>query len=173
MTRLATNYRAATQDVTQDMERTKQQQLCTAGPGNMLGCCLVSLHFLCYILCRLDDLGSHFSWMSLPLTPSLCWLLALLFLFLGASASSNGTYSVRPALASVDPRLFIQLAIPFQSVRSHIIISRSDLVVVFNHMLYWVGLKGLNVLLSRTQAGSGRAVKQEQEENSRNRVRTF
>ena len=38
---------------------------------------------------------------------------------------------------------------------------------------YWVGLKGLNVLLSRTQAGPGRAVKQEQEENSRNHVRTF
>ena len=33
--------------------------------------------------------------------------------------------------------------------------------------------KGLYVLLSRTQAGPGRAVKQEQEENSRNHVRTF
>ena len=40
-------------------------------------------------------------------------------------------------------------------------------------MVYWVGLKGLNVLLSRTQAGPGRAVKQEQEENSHNHVRTF
>ena len=39
--------------------------------------------------------------------------------------------------------------------------------------IYWVGLKGLNVLLSRTQAGPGRAVKQDQEENSRNHVRTF
>ena len=29
-------------------------------------------------------------------------------------------------------------------------------------LVYWVGLKGLNVILSRTQAGPGRAVKQEQ-----------
>ena len=34
-------------------------------------------------------------------------------------------------------------------------------------------LKGLYVLLSRTQAGPGRAVKQEQEENSRNHVQAF
>ena len=34
-------------------------------------------------------------------------------------------------------------------------------------------LKGLNVLLSRTQAGPGRAVMQEQEENSRNQVQAF
>ena len=27
------------------------QQPGTAGPGKMLGCCLVYLHFLCYILC--------------------------------------------------------------------------------------------------------------------------
>ena len=33
--------------------------------------------------------------------------------------------------------------------------------------------KGLYVLLSRTQAGPGRAVKQEQEEISRNHVQTF
>ena len=39
--------------------------------------------------------------------------------------------------------------------------------------MYWVGLKGLNVLLSRTQAGPGRAVKQEQVEISRNHVQTF
>ena len=31
-------------------KETKQEPG-TAGPGNMLGCCLVSLHFLCYILC--------------------------------------------------------------------------------------------------------------------------
>ena len=43
----------------------------------------------------------------------------------------------------------------------------------FVNLLYLVGLKGLNVLLSRTQAGPGRAVKQEQEENSPNLVRTF
>ena len=43
----------------------------------------------------------------------------------------------------------------------------------FVNLLYLVGLKGLNVLLSRTQAGPGRAVKQEQEDNSRNHVRTF
>ena len=40
--------RVATYDVTQEME-TKQQPG-TAGPGNMLGWCLVSLHFLCFIL---------------------------------------------------------------------------------------------------------------------------
>ena len=33
--------------------------------------------------------------------------------------------------------------------------------------------KGLHVLLSRTQAGPGRTVKQEQEEISRNHVQTF
>ena len=33
--------------------------------------------------------------------------------------------------------------------------------------------KGLSVLLSRTQAGPGRTVKQEQEEISRNHVQTF
>ena len=33
--------------------------------------------------------------------------------------------------------------------------------------------KGLYVLLSRTQAGPGRTVKQEQEDISRNHVRTF
>ena len=33
--------------------------------------------------------------------------------------------------------------------------------------------KGLYVLLSRTQEGPGRAVKQEQEEMSRNHVQTF
>ena len=34
-------------------------------------------------------------------------------------------------------------------------------------------LKGLYVLLSRTQAGPGRAVEQEQEENSRNHVQVL
>ena len=34
-------------------------------------------------------------------------------------------------------------------------------------------LKGLYVLLTRTQAEPGRAVKQEQEENSRNHVQAF
>ena len=40
-------------------------------------------------------------------------------------------------------------------------------------ILYRGANKGLHVLLSRTQAGPGRAVKQEQEENSCNHVRTF
>ena len=31
--------------------RETKQPAGTAGPGNMLGCCLVSLHFLSYILC--------------------------------------------------------------------------------------------------------------------------
>ena len=38
---------------------------------------------------------------------------------------------------------------------------------------YRGGNKGLFVLLSRTQAGPGRTVKQEQEEISRNHVQTF
>ena len=38
---------------------------------------------------------------------------------------------------------------------------------------YRGGNKGLFVLLSRTQAGPGRTVKQEQEEMSRNHVQTF
>ena len=38
---------------------------------------------------------------------------------------------------------------------------------------YRGGNKGLHVLLSRTQAGPGRTVKQEQEEISRNHVQTF
>ena len=40
-------------------------------------------------------------------------------------------------------------------------------------MIYRVELKGPYVLLSETQAGPGRAVKQEQEENSRNHVQAF
>ena len=48
--------------------RETKQQPGTAGPGNMLGCCLVSLHFLCYILCsrsvdapqcRTDKIRAH------------------------------------------------------------------------------------------------------------------
>ena len=39
--------------------------------------------------------------------------------------------------------------------------------------LYRGGNKGLFVLLSRTQAGPGRTVKQEQKEISRNHVQTF
>ena len=39
--------------------------------------------------------------------------------------------------------------------------------------IYRGGNKGLFVLLSRTQAGPGRTVKQEQEEISRNHVQTF
>ena len=39
--------------------------------------------------------------------------------------------------------------------------------------LYRGELKGLYVLLSRTQAGPGRAVKHEQDENSRNHVQAF
>ena len=39
--------------------------------------------------------------------------------------------------------------------------------------MYRSELKGLFVLLSRTQAGPGRAVKQEQEENSRNHIQAF
>ena len=39
--------------------------------------------------------------------------------------------------------------------------------------LYREGNKGLYVLLSRSQAGPGRTVKQEQEETSRNHVQTF
>ena len=34
-------------------------------------------------------------------------------------------------------------------------------------------LNGMHVLLSRSQEGPGRAVKQEQEENSRNHVKSF
>ena len=40
-------------------------------------------------------------------------------------------------------------------------------------LMYRVANKGLHVLLSRTQAGPGRTVKQEQEEISRNHVQTF
>ena len=40
-------------------------------------------------------------------------------------------------------------------------------------LLYRGGNKGLLVLLSRTQAGPGRTVKQEQEEISRNHVLAF
>ena len=40
-------------------------------------------------------------------------------------------------------------------------------------MIYREPAKGLQILLSRTQAGSGRAVKQEQEENSRNHVQAI
>ena len=40
-------------------------------------------------------------------------------------------------------------------------------------ILYRGGNKGLYVLLSRTQAGPGRTVKEEQEEISRNHVQTF
>ena len=39
--------------------------------------------------------------------------------------------------------------------------------------MYIGELKGLYVLLSRTQAGPGRAIKQEQKENSRNHVQTI
>ena len=39
--------------------------------------------------------------------------------------------------------------------------------------LYRGGKKGLYVLLSRTQAGPGRAIKEEQEENSRNHIQTL
>ena len=42
------------------------------------------------------------------------------------------------------------------------------------HMNTYRGeLKGLYVLLNRTQAGQGRAVKHEQDENSRNHVQAF
>ena len=41
------------------------------------------------------------------------------------------------------------------------------------HNMYRKGNRGLFVLLSRTQAGPGRTVKQEQEEISRNHVQTF
>ena len=40
-------------------------------------------------------------------------------------------------------------------------------------MLYRGANKGLQILLSGTQAGPGRAVKQEQEINSRNHIQTF
>ena len=43
----------------------------------------------------------------------------------------------------------------------------------FRSTLYRGGNKGLFVLLSRTQAGPGRKVKQEQEEISRNHVQTL
>ena len=43
----------------------------------------------------------------------------------------------------------------------------------FTHLFYRGANKGLHVLLSRTQAGPGRTVKQEQEEISRNHVQTF
>ena len=43
-----------------------------------------------------------------------------------------------------------------------------------NDICFYRGvIKGLFVLLSRTQAGPGRTVKQEQEEISRNHVQTF
>ena len=40
-------------------------------------------------------------------------------------------------------------------------------------IIYRGGNKGLHVLLSRTQAGPGRTVKQKQEEISRNHIQTF
>ena len=43
----------------------------------------------------------------------------------------------------------------------------------FGYVIYRGVNKGLHVLLSRTQAGPGRTVKQEQEEISRNHVQTF
>ena len=39
--------------------------------------------------------------------------------------------------------------------------------------MYRDRLKGMQILLSRTQAGPGRAVKQEQEQTSRNHVQAF
>ena len=42
-----------------------------------------------------------------------------------------------------------------------------------NMNIYKGELQGLYVLLSRTQAGPGRAIKQQQEENSRNHVKAF
>ena len=39
--------------------------------------------------------------------------------------------------------------------------------------MYRDRLKGMQILLSRTQAGAGRAGKQEQEETSRNHVQAF
>ena len=42
-------YSARAQDGPKEMKDTKQQPG-TAGPGNMLGCCLISFHFLWTIL---------------------------------------------------------------------------------------------------------------------------
>ena len=44
---------------------------------------------------------------------------------------------------------------------------------MFCSYMYKDELKGLHVLLRRTQAGPGRAIKQEQEQNSRNHLQAF
>ena len=48
-----------------------------------------------------------------------------------------------------------------------------DLFEYAGFRIYRDRLKGVQILLSRTQAGPGRTVKQEQEEASRNHVQTF
>ena len=47
------------------------------------------------------------------------------------------------------------------------------MVVRNSRIMYRDRLNGMQILLNRTQARPGRAVKQEQEQNSRNHVQTF
>ena len=54
-----------------------------------------------------------------------------------------------------------------------VFINYSPISLMVAWFLYRGGNKGLHVLLSRTQAGPGRTVKQEQDEISRNHVQTF
>ena len=61
----------------------------------------------------------------------------------------------------------------FVSNASTKIVFAADASVADGLEQYRGGNKGLFVLVSRTQAGPGRAVKQEQEEISRNHVQTF
>ena len=72
--------------------RETKQQPSTAGPGNMICWCLVSLHFLCYILCSLQykDItksricSSYHHWVLLSReTASNEWFFLLIFNVLG------------------------------------------------------------------------------------------
>ena len=59
------------------------------------------------------------------------------------------------------------------SYPSSIRYSRFHLIGNNNNVLYRDRLKGMQILLSNSQAGPGRKVKQEQEEISRNHVQAF
>ena len=52
-------------------------------------------------------------------------------------------------------------------------ICQSPISVSLDHTMYREPAKGLQILLSRTQAGPGRAVKQEQEEISPNHIQAI
>ena len=56
-------------------------------------------------------------------------------------------------------------------IQSHL--NQGDAYIVSHHVEYRDRLKCMQILLSRTQAGPGRAAKQEQEQTSRNHVQTF